>query len=103
MELAALLLLPLLFGGDKEALPPRYLGLAKSKVTTLQRVWGTPEQHVFLVQRVAYSRDGKIALVASADLGEKDADDDISVWDLEKSRVVRVLSINKAVATCIVI
>ena len=83
----ALLLLPLVLGGagDQAPLPERYQGLAKSETTRLDRIWGTPEQHVFLMNRVAYTPDGKTALVASTDLAEKDADDFIAVWDLEKS------------------
>jgi WD40 repeat protein len=99
-------LLPLLLlgsqGGDL-ALPERYQGLAKSAVTRLDRVWGTPEQHVYLPSRVAYTADGKTALVASSELAEKDADDFIAVWDLDKSEVRRTLTIKKAVATALAV
>jgi WD40 repeat protein len=103
----AALLLPLLVssfpGGDKTALPESYQGLAKSARTKLDRIWGTGEQHVLLMNRVAYTPDGKTALVASAAFGEKDADDFIAVWDLDKAEVRRTLVIKKATATAIAV
>lgn len=90
-------------GGDKTAMPPRYEGLAKSARTRLDRFWGTPEQHVHLMNRVAYTADGKTALIASSELAEKDADDFVSVWDVATSEVRRTLTIKKAVATSLAI
>ena len=90
-------------GGEKSTLPERYQFLAKGATTRLTRVWGTPEQHVFLPTRVAFSRDGKTALVASAELGEKDSDDFISVLDVATAATRRTLTIKKAVATALAI
>src|SRR5262249_40539194 len=64
---------------------------------------GTPEQHVFLIRRVAFSRDGKTALVASSDLAEKDADDVITVWDVEQGTPRRTLVVKKALATALAV
>jgi WD40 repeat protein len=86
--------------GDPAPLPERYQFLAKGKVR-LTRAWGTPEQRVILPARVAFAADGKTALVASAEFGEKDADDYVTVLDVATATARRVLPIKKAVATCL--
>src|SRR5436190_19904081 len=90
-------------GGEKSTVPERYQFLAKGVKARLTRVWGTPEQHVLLPTRVAYSRDGKTALVASAEFGEKDVDDFIAVIDVATAAPRRTLTLPKAVATALAI
>src|SRR5947209_19225063 len=89
--------------GEKSPMPERYQFLTKGAKARLMRVWGAPEQHVFLPGRVAFSRDGTTALVASAEPGEKDSDDFISVVDVATAATRRTLTIKNAVATALAI
>src|SRR5206468_9977207 len=89
--------------GEKSSVPERYQFLTKGAKARLSRAWGTPEQHVFLPTRIAFSRDGKTALVASAEIGEKESDDFISVVDVPTATTRRTLTLKNAVATVLAI
>jgi WD40 repeat protein len=90
-------------GKEPPALPAAYQALAKNDKARLTRFWGTPEQHVYVMTRVAYAQGGQTALVASNDPSEQDGDDVITVYGLDKRSKRRTLTIKKAVASALAI
>jgi WD40 repeat protein len=88
-------------GGENSAIPESYRPLLKGDKIRLTRIWGQPEELVATWTRIAYSRDGKLALIASRNPTEKEADDTLTIYDLDKHAAVRTITLPKLVTTAL--
>src|SRR5262245_46695581 len=95
--LSAFGLLNLAVGGDKASpIPLRYQGLHQTKYFELKEVLGHPEQPPAFGHTAALSADGKLGLYAGgggADIDGKTDESFLSLWDVEKGRVLKEVRI----------
>jgi WD40 repeat protein len=92
-----------LAGMDDPTFPKAYRSFATGDKARLTHIWGTPEQQVLWMQRMAYAPGGKFALVASNDPSEKEPEDTVTLYDIGKRSARRALNLQKSLISVLVL